>query len=189
MSPRRPSRRQSGFTLVETLAATAVFVIGVLGFMGAMVAARGSTSWARRDMEASALAADLAGQIELWDYTDPRLSATTGAPCATDPADTAGALLEPGTGGYSGFVGCAHKEADLRAYLGRSNPSFPVSTGVSDTFTRLWVVREEDAAGGVPANAGASLRKRIWVLVAYKDGEVGRRIVSYQAKVKREALR
>jgi len=204
--------RTRGFSLIEVMVAMGIFMVGVLGFVGAMVAARGSTSWARRDMDANAIAQDIAAQIELWDFNDARLSPNTASPCFNDPADTAGALLnKPSDSTFGSFRNCAHN--DLRegsSYWGGSTAyqtsctapyssltcftvqvSKNASTGavVQDRFFPMWVVREEDSDGN-PVTAGSGVRKRIWILVSWLDGNVTpRRIVSYQTKVNRGALR
>jgi len=212
LSPSSSRGFSRGFSLIEAIIAMGIFSIGVLGFVGAMVAARGSTAWARRDMAANALAQDLAAQMELWDFNDPRLTPNVIDPCASDPGDNAKALLNrPTDSAFVAFRNCAHNDVKegSSTYLGvqtfispctlpySSLSCFSIqvsknpSTGavVTDRFFPMWVVREEDSNGNAVA-AGTGVRKRIWVLVAWLDGDVTpRRVVSYQTKVNRGVLR
>ncbi|HLL55378.1 MAG TPA: prepilin-type N-terminal cleavage/methylation domain-containing protein [Myxococcaceae bacterium] len=210
MSTRRPNKAQRGLTLVELLVVTAVFLVGVTGFLAVMLEARRSTAMARRSTEALALAEDLATQIELWSYGDARLDPTTGEPCRLDPADRAGLLdkltardvkgrLTGGAFAPNAFVDCARVTKSLgETYTEnerkkRKTTAFALGANEDeqDYFLRMYVVREENADGTVveAGKANTGVRKRVWVVVAYADGRAAHRVVSYRTLVKREALR
>lgn len=165
--PRRlPSRRRhGGFTLLESVIASLVFLIGLVGLLGTLVQARAATSQARRDMQASALAQDLVEQINLWAYDDARL-APSPSPCGDDPGDEAGALRTPTSGAYAAYVACMHGEANLTrggaVWGGVPTPAFS-NDGVPARFERYYIVREQTVRPGV-------WRKHVWVKVLYPEG-------------------
>lgn len=187
-------RSQSrGFSLLEVMISTVVFMIGTLGVIGSLIEARGATSVARRVMLANAVVTDLAEQIATWDYDDPRLSTAAAAPCSTDPADLAQALAAHGSSDFSTFAGCAHGETDLTlsASLWGGLPTSADTEGVrfesdlnEDDYQRFWVVREEDRDGNaIPAaSANTGVRKRVWVYATYSEKGTGRRVVGFAAK-------
>jgi Tfp pilus assembly protein PilV len=72
-----PHRRlQRGSTLLEAMVAMAVLLTGAAGLVGLQRQTNFLMSDARQATRAAAFAQDLAAQIELWEYTDPRLSNT-----------------------------------------------------------------------------------------------------------------
>jgi type II secretory pathway pseudopilin PulG len=178
-------RQRHGFTTIEALIASVVFLLGLSGLMGALTQARNSTGQARRYMQATDIANDLVEQIQLWDLSDPRLSATPGV-CNDDPLDHAGALLKPkDSGDYKTYTECMHDETELKStpnpnksgetmpWGGLQDPVFKDEQSNSTDYKRFYIVRVQDVRPGVK-------RIQIWVKVRYEDaGEP--RVVTTQA--------
>lgn len=180
-----PRRRAAGFTLIEAMIASIVFLLGMAGLLGAIIQARTSTASARRQVNAVAVATDLVGQVQLWAYDDARL-VPSGSPCAEDPTDAAGVLLDPAAPGHGAFVECLHGETQLlsRPWAGLPEADFPVGEGEWDRYRRYFVVNEVDADGRpVPAGqAHSGARKVVWVLVTWREGSTVRRVTSQAIK-------
>ncbi|MFP2907152.1 prepilin-type N-terminal cleavage/methylation domain-containing protein [Pyxidicoccus sp. 3LFB2] len=185
MRPFHARRRAGGFTLIEAMVASVVFMLGMTGLLGAIIQARTSTASARRHVHAVAVATDLVAQVQLWAYDDARLL-PSGSPCAEDPADGAGVLLDANAPGHAAFLACAHGEAQLRSrpWHGLPEADFPVGDGQWDRYRRYFVVSEVDAQGrpvaGPLAHSGA--RKVVWVLVTWSEGGTVRRVTSQAIK-------
>ncbi|QRK12883.1 hypothetical protein JQX13_24335 [Archangium violaceum] len=174
---RRASPRQDhGFTTIESLIAAVVFLLGLAGLLGALVQARGATAQARRLMQATDVANDLAEQIQLWSFDDPRLIPSDPL-CADDPLDKDGKLLKPGTGDYNAYKACMHDEMMLTfedaKFGGIQEPVFrneekdPSKNRTE--YERFYIVRRVDER-----------MLQIWVKVLYLDaGEP--RVVTTQA--------
>ncbi|MCP3139170.1 type IV pilus modification PilV family protein [Pyxidicoccus xibeiensis] len=189
---RLPSRRNaSGFTLIEAMVASVVFMLGMAGLLGAIIHARASTSTARRHTHAVAVATDLVAQAQLWAYDDARL-VPSASPCAEDPTDAAGALLDPAAPGHAAFLACLHAEPWLqsRPWGGLPEADFPVGQGAWDRYRRYFVVNEVDAAGRpvTAAQAHSGARKDVWVLVTWSEGGTVRRVTSQVIKFNPVAL-
>lgn len=180
-----PRRRAAGFTLIETMVASIVFLLGMAGLLGAIIQARTSTASARRHVHAVAVATDLVAQVQLWAYDDARL-VPSGSPCAEDPTDAAGVLLDPAAPGRAAFLACLHDEVQLRSqpWQGLPEADFPIGAGQWDRYRRYFVVSEVDADGRpVPAAlAHSGARKVVWVLVTWSDGGTLRRVTSQAIK-------
>lgn len=165
MLRRAPSRTRNGFTTIESLVAAVVFLVGLVGLLSALVQARGATGQARRLMQATDIANDLAEQIHLWDFNDPRLTPSDPL-CAEDPLDTDDKLLKPGTGEYTSYKTCMHGEETILLpgsnFGGLDKPTFTDESRVETQFERYYIVRVEDVRVGVK-------RMQIWVKVLYKD--------------------
>lgn len=183
MLRRTSSTPRQGFTTVEALIAAMVFLLGISGLMGALVQARNSTGQARRYMQATDIANDLAEQIQLWAFNDPRLSSMTGV-CVDDPQDKAGALLKPSTdSAYAAYKACMRGDTELTSTLGSSGttlkwgglgkPSFTDEQGVRTTYERYYIVRSQNVRPGV-------MRMQVWVKVRYEDAS-GVHVVTTQA--------
>ncbi|PTL82260.1 hypothetical protein [Vitiosangium sp. GDMCC 1.1324] len=186
MLRRVSSHQRPGFTTIESLIAAVVFLVGLAGLLGALVQARSATGQARRLMQATDLANDLAEQIQLWKFdgtppgtlggTDARLLFSDPL-CADDPLDKTGKLLHPGTGGYNAYKACMHGEVMLTLgglkFGGMQKPVFRNEEGDPSknltTYERFYIVRKSD-----------DYRLQIWVKVLYLDaGEP--RVVTTQA--------
>ncbi|WP_163990707.1 type IV pilus modification PilV family protein [Pyxidicoccus caerfyrddinensis] len=182
---RKPSRRSAGFTLIEAMIASIVFMLGMTGLLGAIIQARTSTAAARRHVYAVAVATDLVAQVQLWGYDDARL-VPSGSPCAEDPTDAAGLLLDVAAPGHDAYVACLHGEAQLRSgpWHGLPESDFPVGAGQWDRYRRYFVVTEVDVDGRPvsAAQAHSGARKVVWVLVTWNDGRSVRRVTSQVIK-------
>jgi type II secretory pathway pseudopilin PulG len=182
MPRRAPCLKPNGFTTIESLIAAVVFLVGLAGLLGALVQARGSTGQARRLMQATDVANDLAEQIQLWDFDDPRLSPTDpSSECGKDPLDTAGMmLLEDNDSQFQGYKLCLHGEADIQLpgskFGGLATPSFRDESGVETVFERYYIVRVEDVRVGVR-------RMQVWVKVRYKDAGQPRVVTTQTMRV------
>ena len=171
MLRRAPFRPRNGFTTIESLIASVVFLVGLAGLLGALVKARGATGEARRLMQATDVANDLAEQIQLWDFKDPRLTPNADL-CANDPLDKNNKLLKPGTGDYNAYVACMHGEVMLRlggaSFGGLQRAVFKdedkVATRNETVYQRFYIVRVHD----VPTRPDVK-RMQIWVKVLYTD--------------------
>jgi hypothetical protein len=185
MARTHPRRRAAGFTLIEAMIASVVFLLGMAGLLGAIIQARTATATARRHVHAVAVATDLVAQLQLWAYDDARL-VPSGSPCAEDPTDSAGLLLEPGAPGHGAYVACLHGEARLRSgpWTGLVETDFPAGDGAWDRYRRYFVVHEVDADGRPvpPGLAHSGARKVVWVLVTWTEGTTVRRITSQAVK-------
>jgi type II secretory pathway pseudopilin PulG len=165
MLRRVASSHRAGFTTIESLVAAVVFLVGLAGLLGALVHARGATGQARRLMQATDVANDLAEQIQMWDFNDPRLAASP-AECAEDPMDASGKLFKPGTSDYTAYRACMHGELMLTlggaTYGGLANPVFTDESNVQTRYDRFYIVRVQDVREGVQ-------RKQVWIKVLYRD--------------------
>jgi hypothetical protein len=169
MLRRASFRSRHGFTTIESLIAAVVFLVGLAGLLGALVQARGATGQARRLMQATDVANDLAEQIQLWDFNDRRL-APNDTLCAADPLDKDDKLLRPGTGDYNAYVACMHGEVMLRmsgaSFGGLQRAAFKDEDKVEGrnetVYQRYYIVRTEDVRDGVR-------RMQVWVKVLYMD--------------------
>ena len=178
----RRSSRRPGFTTIEALIAAVVFLLGLSGLLGALTQARNSTGQARRYMQASDLASDTLEQVQLWDFTDPRLTPTPGV-CSDDPTDNGGALTkDPTSSEFKAYRDCMHDETWLTKTSGTRwggilTPSFGDEQGsaspAQSSFARYYTVRLQDVRPGVK-------RMQIFVKVLYKEEGV-QRVASTQA--------
>ena len=183
MLRRASFRPRHGFTTIESLIAAVVFLVGLAGLLGALVQARGATGQARRLMQATDVANDLAEQIQLWNFDDPRLAANA-ALCANDPLDKDRKLLKPGTGDYNGYVACMHGELMLRlggvSFGGLQRPAFrdedKVESRGETVYQRFYIVRTESVREGVQ-------RMQVWVKVLYMDAGEPRVVTTQTMRV------
>jgi hypothetical protein len=180
-----PRRRAAGFTLLEAMLASVIFLLGMAGLLGAIIHSRTSTASARRHVHAVAVATDLVAQAQLWAYDDARLVPSTG-PCADDPADLAGVLRDPAAPGHQAYVNCLYGETRLLSgtWGGLPEADFPVGSDGWDRYRRYFVVQEVDAQGRAvpPARAHSGSRKVVWVLVTWREGNQVRRVSSQAIK-------
>jgi prepilin-type N-terminal cleavage/methylation domain-containing protein len=160
--------RQAGFTLVETVVAMSVLVIGAVGLISLHTVGARMNSDARVMTRATALAQDLVTQMQSWDFVnDPRLANTV----TTNDADFA-----DGAGAFEGAVTSGmydHEESELESqgapytWLGT-----PTATAQLLGFKRYWNVAEVDYDDNGALNA-----RRIAVIVRWGVDGGGRRIV------------
>src|SRR5690242_8773549 len=91
----RKANKARGFTLMESMAALTLMMVGGVGLLGAATLGMQMNGNARKMAQATAIAQDLINNINLWRYSE-----TTGSPLANvstsndaDIGDTANALL------------------------------------------------------------------------------------------------
>jgi type II secretory pathway pseudopilin PulG len=172
--------RRDGFTTIEAMVAAVVFLLGLAGLLGALVQARNATGQARRLLQASDIANDLAEQIQLWRFDDPRLADTPG-PCQDDPMDDDGVLLHPGTGPYTAYRSCMHDETTINqpgyTFGGLKDPVFADESNNLTRYERFYIVRTD-----VEPSNGAR-RIHIWVKVLYKDAGEPRVVGNHTMRV------
>lgn len=159
----RPAR---GFTLLETVIAMAVLLIGSTGLLGLHRVGTRMNADARVMTRATAIAQDLANQVQLWRYDDPRLVNTTTSNDAkySDPDFD----FE-----RTGFV-FDHEEPELDADTVLHPWGGLPHAGVQGLgFTRYWNVAEVDDVNGL----GTPDAKRVAVIVRWDQGGGARRVV------------
>jgi hypothetical protein len=162
-----------GATLLEVVFAMGILMIGAAGMAGMHRQSQLFLGDSRRLTRASYVAQDLANQIQLWPFTDPRLSnADTGNDA--DLADAAGAFLT------ASAPPADHGEADL-TLGGRSFNGLDQGVLAANGMERFWNV---GADAGDDANAnGVPDSMRIAVIVRWPEGSGWRRYVFYTVKV------
>jgi type II secretory pathway pseudopilin PulG len=160
--------RQVGFTLVETVVAMSVLVIGAVGLISLHTVGARMNADARVMTRATALAQDLVSQMQSWDFVnDPRLANTVTTNDA-DFADSAGAFERAVTSDMYD-----HEESELEGagapytWLGT-----PTASAQLMGFKRYWNVAEVDYDDNGGLNA-----KRVAVIVRWGVDGGGRRIV------------
>jgi Tfp pilus assembly protein PilV len=158
-------------SLVEVMIAVALLVIAATGVAKMTGHGLKLNADARQITRASAIAEDLLGQIQTWDYDDPRLANTT-----------AGNDADYGDGSQSfesatGFT-ADHAEADL-VLNGLDWNGLPAAALATGAYERFWNVAEVDDTNfnGIPDG------RRIAVIVRWPHGTGFRRLVLYTAKV------
>jgi len=165
-----PNRTPRGFTLIESMVAMMVLLIGALGVMGLANQGEKMNGDGRRVMRATAIAQDLIANVELWNYADARLLNRIPDNDA-DIGDQALAFEAVSPPLYD------YGEADLTA---GGNPWLGVpAAGLADgAYERYWNVSEGDDwnTNGIPD------AKRIAVIVRWPQGAGFRRIVLYTTK-------
>lgn len=160
------SRRASGFTLIEVMVAMVVLVVGALGLLAMQNYGIQTNADARVLTRATALAQDLASQMQMWDYAnDPRL-ANGNKTNDADPFDHAGAFQQD----VVDTTAFDHQESELET-SGAAYPWFgtPTATAQGLGFTRYWNIAED------PADANGA--KRVAVIVRWANHGAARRIV------------
>jgi len=167
----RHTRLQRGATLIEAVAAMAVLMVGAAGLVGLQRQSTFFMGDSRRTTRAAAFAQDLANQIELWDYTDPRL-ANTDTSNDADLGDSAFQFEQLST------PPADHGEADL-TLGGTVWTGLPSGLMDANGMERFWNVAYLDDynANGTPDAV------RVAVIVRWPHGAGWRRTVFMVTKV------
>lgn len=172
------AHRQNGSTLIEALVSMALITVGLLGLMGAEIAARRADGQGLRVSQASALAQRVLHSLEVLDWNDPRLADTLD-PNDADIADTEGLfgketvtavadhqLQVPGVttavnaNALQTLAGFA--ASDTLDYNGDGDPDFAVYWNVADcALSASW---QFDCGAATPTV------KRIGVIVRFHQG-------------------
>jgi prepilin-type N-terminal cleavage/methylation domain-containing protein len=191
-----PNRRMDrGFSLIEAMVASVVMLIGLLGLAGLQVIGMRANNLGKRMAQASLLAQDLAQNMQLWQYTDARLSPQGGASPAhlglysdTNHADIAKfwdlrntAALTSNVDGSSvtfdftdGAAGAALVNQLNANYGGVLSPvDTTLPAGEQIIFQRYWNVFLVDLNG-----SGQAQGKLVQVMVRWKEPNFGYRQVN-----------
>jgi prepilin-type N-terminal cleavage/methylation domain-containing protein len=188
-------RADRGFSLIEAMVASVVMLVGLLGLAGLQVVGMRANNLGKRMAQASLLAQDLAQQMQLWQYTDARLSpqataspAHTGIYTDSNHADIAKfwvlqntAALNSSVDGSSVTFDCTDGGAGA-ATINQLNANYtgvlsPVDTslaaGEQTVFQRYWNVFLLDTKG-----LGFAEGKLVQVMVRWKEPNFGYRQVT-----------
>jgi Tfp pilus assembly protein PilV len=163
----RTQTAERGSTLLESMVAMAVLLIGSMGMMGLHVQGVRVESDSRHVTRATAIAQDLLSQMELWEYSDPRLAdVTDNLGKLGDPAFDLERAVDPVA---SALVD--HAEADLLLRDFRGLPAASISG-----YERYWSVVEDLASDDSNSN-GVVDGKRVAAVVRWRAGAGWRRVV------------
>jgi prepilin-type N-terminal cleavage/methylation domain-containing protein len=196
MTPNRRRRTDRGFSLIEAMVASVVMLIGLLGLAGLQVVAMRANNLGKRMSQASLLAQDLVQNLQIWEYSDARLTpqasaspAHTGFYTDTNHADIAKfwelrntAALKSNVDGSSvsfdftdGAAGAgATGQLTGANYCGVLSPvDLTLPAGEQIIFQRYWNVFLIDMRG-----LGSADGKLVQVVVRWKEPNFGYRQVN-----------
>lgn len=188
-------RMDRGYSLIETMVASVVMLIGLLGLAGLQVTAMRSNHLGKRMSQASLLAQDLVQNMQIWQYTDARLAPQGGAAPAhtgvytdtnhldiarfwelqnaaalTSNVDGSGVTFDF-TDGPSGAAQVNQLAANYGGVLSPVDVSLPA--GEQTIFQRYWNVFLIDLNG-----SGTPQGKLVQVVVRWKEPKFGYRQVN-----------
>jgi type II secretory pathway pseudopilin PulG len=168
---------QRGLSLIESMLAMGVLLVGALGLVAINNTGLKLNADGRRMTRAVAIAQDLVNQVQLWDYTDPRLGNVPSANNDADIADTADAFETSGSPPFD------HEESELESTPSPSGGMLPwngvpSADLVAGGFQRYWNISQPDDANLNGIEDG----KRIAVIVRWPQGRGWRRIVLLTTK-------
>ena len=191
-----PNRRMDrGFSLIEAMVASVVMLIGLLGLAGLQVIGMRANNLGKRMAQASLLAQDLVQNMQVWQYTDGRLTpqasaspAHTGLYTDTNHADIAkfwdlqntaaltsnvdsSSVTFDFTDGAAGAAAVSQLAANYEGVLSPVDTSLP--TAEQTVFQRYWNVFLVDLNG-----SGAAQGKLVQVMVRWKEPNFGYRQVN-----------
>ena len=186
-------RHDRGFSLIEAMMASIIMLIGLLGLAGLQVVGMRANNIGKRMSQASLLAQDLAQNMQIWAYTDSRLTQQKNAgtfyhlnssdgtavseywdlKSAQQPTAQDGTTL---TFDYSdGNTGWETVASALNAnYEGVMSPvDTSLPAGEQTIFTRYWNIYNVDLV-----NAGSAQGKLVQIVVRWKEANFGYRSVT-----------
>lgn len=174
---RTPKRLQRGMSLLENVLAMGILLTGAAGVVAIQRQSSFYLGDARRITRATAFAGDLATQIQLWDFDDPRLANSNTANDADvgDPAGLFETQKDPPAD---------HGEADL-TLGGKVWTGLPGDLLQANGLERYWNVSFKDASlNDLDANGnGIPDAMRIAVIVRWQAAGGWRKIVIPLVKV------
>ncbi len=172
--PVRARARARGVTILESLAAAAVLIIGILGAVQALGFASKQNADADKRTRATSLAARVRSAVEGYGWS--RLTAA-GGPLTACTSDAAVLELVQHLPAASG-AGTAVCVIDLDAWDAAAQPSERVVPGHRAEDERLYrrvlVLFAPDASGGASVPASARAFREVAVVVSWRTG-VGNR--------------
>ena len=170
------TRQARGFTLLETVLAMAILLIGATGMVGLHMQGLRMEGDARRITRATAIAQDLMDQISTWPWGDPRLGTATAIESTMldtlgDPAYAFEQVGTPTASFSDAGGGLTHG--------GTTWNGIPLSETQYLGFERYWNVAyvDDSNTNGTPDAA------RIAVIVRYPVGVGFRRVVLLGSKL------
>ncbi len=187
---RIPAAHDRGFSLIEAMIASAIMLIGLLGLAGLQITGLRANHLGKRMAQASLLAQDLAQNMEIWSYTDARLTplnntglfGTTNAPAIARGWDLANssalvsnadgtAITFDYTDGPAGATQVNQLGANYSGVPSPTDSSLP--PGEQVIFQRYWNVFDIDLTG-----AGTAQGKLVQIVVRWKEPRFGYRQVN-----------
>jgi prepilin-type N-terminal cleavage/methylation domain-containing protein len=192
---RSPRTLDRGFSLIEAMVASVVMLIGLLGLAGLQVTAMRANHLGKRMAQASLLAQDLVQNMQVWQYSDARLSpqasaspAHTGSYTDTNHTDIAkfwelqnsdtlvstldgSSLTFDYTDGAAGAAQVNKLAANYAGVLSPVDSTLPA--GEQTVFQRYWNVFLVDLT-----SSGTPQGKLVQVVVRWKEPNFGYRQVS-----------
>jgi prepilin-type N-terminal cleavage/methylation domain-containing protein len=188
-------RADRGFSLIEAMVASVIMLVGLLGLAGLQIVGMRANNLGKRMAQASLLAQDLAQQMQLWQYSDARLTpqataspSHTGIYTDSNHADIAKywqllntAALNSAVDGSSVKFDCTDGAAGAAAvnqlnanYTGVLSPvDTSLAVGEQTIFQRYWNVFLMDTKG-----LGFAEGKLVQVMVRWKEPNFGYRQVT-----------
>lgn len=179
MSPTPRAHRARGFSLIEAMAALAIFSIGLLGVLHMNVLASQQNGLARRQSTASKVARDLVDAFERLPYGHTLLSTES----TIDPADPRFTSFDEPDGRVK--LADAVALVGERPLLGAAHASVNTRPGTQPIYEVAWRVAPVKAADGgtearrilvmvrFPTTAGAFKQVNVWA-VKFNPQAMGR---------------
>lgn len=185
-------RSARGFSLIEAMMASVIMLIGMLGLAGLQIVGMRANNLGKRMAQASLLGQDLAQNMQIWAYTDARLTPRNQTGLFTDtnaasiakfwnltnaqaPTATDGTALtfDYSDGPSAGYVTVPN--ALGTTYEGVVSPvDISLAAGEQTVFTRYWNVYSIDLSG-----VGTPQGKLVQILVRWKEPNFGYRSVTH----------
>jgi type II secretory pathway pseudopilin PulG len=169
-----------GFTLLEAMVGLGLLVVGLVGLAALQLVAVRANHFGTKMSHASALARDLAENVQRWDYDDPRLAIVETVDSTDHPrirerwelgrADTVLARARPQFGEVASDANATTPGALGAGYQGLSPD---VDRDGQPDFHRYWSVWGIDLA-----NTGTVQGKLVQIVVRWRDASAGHRQVT-----------
>ncbi|MFT3914284.1 MAG: prepilin-type N-terminal cleavage/methylation domain-containing protein [Anaeromyxobacteraceae bacterium] len=171
---RKATSTPRGFTLIENMIAMGVMLVGALGLMGLHNMGVTMNGDALRVTRATAIAQDLVGNIEAWNYDEGGPLQKVSTSNSTDIGDLAQQFERVADPVGTGLAD--HGEDDLDA-LGTGWYGLPTAA-LNGVYERYWNVLYSDTNGD-----GTNDAVQIAVVVRWRQGAGWRRVVLHAVKL------
>ncbi len=181
----RAPRHDRGFSLIEAMIASIVMLIGLLGLAGLQVIGMRANNVGKRMAQASLLGQDLVNNMQLWAYTDARLTPVNHTSLYTDTnAADISQYWETGRGASPAVqfdytdsndsTGASQINKLASSYQGVLSPvDTTLPAGEQTIFSRYWNVFAID-----PTGSGNQAGKLVQVVTRWKEPNLGWRQVT-----------
>lgn len=186
-------RSDRGFSLIEAMMASVVMLIGLLGLAGLQVVGMRANNIGKRMSQASLLGDDLAQNMQIWAYTDSRLTPQNNASLYSDTNAAAiaaywnlNSAVTPTSNTTGSTVTFDYSDGPAASWVTVPNAlatnyegvMSPVDTslaaGEQTVFTRYWNVFNIDLTG-----SGTAQGKLVQIIVRWKEPTFGYRSVTH----------